>query len=307
MSKSAASPVRTIVIPVAGLGTRLMPATKVVPKVLLPVGRKPLILHAVEEAVAAGAECVVLVANRRDSLISDYFKPNAELEEHLKQAGREEEADSLDRLTQLISIVTMLQESPRGLADAIRCAQPIVGNQPFGVLLPDALILAPSPAIGQLIHQFDLNPSTLIATRLVPRQETARYGIIVPKSKDSTYRPQRFAVQALVEKPRPEAAPSLYGVFGRYILEPSIFAAIQSIHPDRCGELQLTDALNLLCTRDPVNACLFDGAHYDTGEWLGFAQATAACMLADPLYGAPFSKFLQTLPDSSPQATPLQA
>ena len=281
-----------------------MPATKVVPKVLLPIGRKPLILYAVEEAVAAGAECVVLVANRRDSLISDYFKPNAELEDHLKHTGREEEADSLDRFTQLISIVTVLQESPRGLADAIRCAQPIVGNQPFGVILPDALILSTHPAIGQLIHQFEVNPSTLIATRIVPRQETSRYGILVPRSQHSSHRPQLFPVQALVEKPRPEVAPSLYGVFGRYILQPSIFAAIQSIHPDRSGELQLTDALNHLCARYPVNACLFEGEHYDTGEWLGFAQASAACMLADPLYGGPFSKFLQSLPELAPQATP---
>jgi UTP--glucose-1-phosphate uridylyltransferase len=297
MSKTAASPIRAIVIPVAGLGTRLMPATKVVPKVLLPIGRKPLILHAVEEAVAAGAECVVLVANRRDSLIQKYFEPNAELEDHLRQNGRDEEAASLNRVAELISIVTVLQESPNGLADAIRCARPILGNQPFGVILPDALILARRPAIRQLIDEYASNPSTLIATRIIPRQETQRYGILVPGLQTSTAHPRLLPVRALVEKPRSDVTPSLYGIFGRYILEPSIFSAIDSIRPDRSDELQLTDALNRLCASHPVNACLFEGDHYDTGEWLGFAQAAAACMLADPAYGAPFSKFLHTLPD----------
>jgi UTP--glucose-1-phosphate uridylyltransferase len=295
MPKPAASLVKKIVIPVAGLGTRLMPATKVVPKVLLPVGRKPLLLHAVEEAVAAGADCVVLVANRRDSLVCDYFQPNAALEDHLKQSGRDEEAASLNRVCQLISIVTVLQESPRGLADAIRCAQPIVGDQPFGVILPDALILASRPAIGQLIDQYALKPSTFIATRIVPQQETTRYGILVPGPQPAPAHPRIFPVKSLVEKPHPDAAPSRYGVFGRYILEPEIFAAIRSIHPDPSGELQLTDALNYLCSNHPVNACLFEGDHYDTGEWLGFAQANVACMLADPLYGVPFSKFLHSL------------
>ncbi len=303
MSISSASPVRQVVIPVAGLGTRLMPATKVVPKVLLPIGRKPLLLHAVEEAAAAGADCVVLVANRRDSLIQKYFEPNAELEDHLRHNGRDEEAASLNRVAELISIVTVLQESPNGLADAIRCARPILGNQPFGVILPDALILAPRPAIRQLMDEYASNPSTLIATRIVPEQETPRYGILVPGTPSTSDHPQLFPVKSLVEKPRPEVAPSLYGIFGRYILEPSIFRAIDSVRPDRSGELQLTDALNRLCASHPVNACLFEGDHYDTGEWLGFAQAAAACMLADPVYGAPFSKFLHTLPERVAQDT----
>jgi UTP--glucose-1-phosphate uridylyltransferase len=292
-SPCSSSRVKTVVVPVAGLGTRLFSATKVVPKVLLPVGRKPLILYAIEEAAKSGAECVVLVTNNNDSLVHAYFERDAGLERYFDECGRHEESALLQRICTMISIVTVKQDYPRGLADSIRCAKPIVKNEPFGVILPDALIISDRPCIGQLIESYDRLHGTVIATRRLQRHETDRYGILVvaPDTSDDGV---ILNVKSMVEKPKPELAPSLYGVFGRYILEPGVFEAIAAISPDQSGELQLTDALKLYCASHRVFGHLFKGDHFDTGEWLGFAQASVKCMLADPVFGSDFSKYLHT-------------
>jgi len=281
----SSSPVKKVVIPVAGRGTRLFPATKVVPKVLLPIGRKPLIHYAVEEAVASGAECVILVTSLKDSLVREYFKPDPELQQYLEDSGRVEDAALLRRICTMTSIVTVQQDFPRGLADSIRRAQPMVKDEPFGVILPDALIIGNRPCIGQLLEAYRRYPGTFIATRRVEPHETDRYGILVIGSDEDGVDDCICEVKSMVEKPKPEHAPSLFGVFGRYILEPDVFKAIDAVRPDRYGELQLTDALNHLCGEHSVYGYLFRGEHFDTGEWLGFAQATVECLRTDPILG----------------------
>jgi UTP--glucose-1-phosphate uridylyltransferase len=290
----SASPVKKVVIPMAGRGIRLFSATKVVPKVLLPIGRKPLILYAVEEAVASGAECVILVTNPRDSLIRKYFEPDSELERLLSESGRQEDAALLRRICTMISIVIVQQDFPRGLADSIRCAQPMVKDEPFGVILPDALMIGDRPCIGQLIESYGRYHGTVIATRLLQPHETERYGILVVDQDAYTADDRVLRVRSMVEKPKPEVAPSLYGVFGRYVLEPGVFEAIDAILPDASGELQLTDALNFNCAEHGTYGHLFEGKHFDTGEWLGHAQASIECMLADPELGPAFSKYLDS-------------
>jgi UTP--glucose-1-phosphate uridylyltransferase len=290
----SASPVKKVVIPVAGRGIRLFSATKVVPKVLLPIGRKPLILYAVEEAVASGADCVVLVTGKKDSLVKEYFEPDSELEQHLEESGHHEDAALLRRICTMISIVSVQQEFPRGLGDSIRCAWLHVKDEPFGLILPDALMLGNRPCIGQLIESYDRYRGTVIATRRLQPNETDRYGVLVVDPDSSANDERILRVRSMVEKPGPDNAPSLYGVFGRYVLEPGVFEAIDATLPDASGEVQLTDALNLYCREHSVYGHLFQGEHFDTGEWLGFAQATAHCMLADPSLGPAFSKFLRS-------------
>jgi UTP--glucose-1-phosphate uridylyltransferase len=288
----SASPIKKVVIPVAGRGIRLFPATKIVCKVLLPIARKPLIQYAVEEAVASGAECIILVINSRDTLVRRYFEPDYELEQLLTESGREDELALFRQICTTTSIVTVQQDSPRGLADSIRCAKSVVKDEPFGVILPDALILGDRPCIGQLIESYRRRCGTVIATRLLQPMETERYGIL-DIDRDVSAEDRILSVRSIVEKPKSEHAPSLYGVFGRYILEPSIFDSIDSILPDLSGELQLTDALRLCCADRQVYGYLFDGKHFDTGEWLGYAQANVECVLADPEIGPAFSNYLQ--------------
>lgn len=287
-----AAPVRQVVIPVAGRGTRLFPATKVVPKVLLPVGRRPLIHYAVEEAVHSGAERVVLVTDPNDSQVRAYFEPNPELERCLEDAGRAQDAALLRHICNAVSIVSVQQRIPRGLADSIRCAQRVLGEEPFAVILPDALILGESPCTGQLIYAYRQHGGTIIATRQVEPYETDRYGILVTGENKPDEDHRTLRVLSMVEKPKPDAAPSRYGVFGRYVLEPGIFEAISATTEDASGEVQLTDALNLFCRSHPVFGHLFEGEHFDTGGWLGLAQANAACTMADPELGAEFSRYL---------------
>jgi UTP--glucose-1-phosphate uridylyltransferase len=284
--------VKKVVIPVAGRGLRLFPATKVVPKVLLPVGRKPLILYAVEEALASGADEVILVINPRDTLIPRYFEPDPELERALSESGREEDLALQRRICTMVSIVAVKQELPRGLADSIRCARPVLKDEPFGVILPDALILGARPCIGQLMESYERNRGVVIATRGLQPHETERYGILVVDQSDQPEDERTLRVLSMVEKPKPQFAPSLYGVFGRYILEPGIFELIDELRPDHSGELQLTEALNSYCARHATFGHLFEGEHFDTGEWLGFAQATVECMRRDPGIGPQFSKHL---------------
>jgi UTP--glucose-1-phosphate uridylyltransferase len=252
-----------------------------------------LIQYAVEEAVASGAECIVLVINSRDPLVSRYFEPDSEMERLLTKSGREDEAAMFRKICTTSSIITVQQDFPRGLADSIRCAKSVVNDEPFGVILPDALILGDRPCIGQLIESYGQHSGTVIATRLLQPHETERYGILDVGSDVGAAEDRTLSVRSIVEKPKPELAPSLYGVFGRYLLEPGIFGAIDAILPDASGELQLTDALRFYSTDHEVYGFLFDGKHFDTGEWMGYTQANVECMLADPEIGAELFNYLR--------------
>jgi UTP--glucose-1-phosphate uridylyltransferase len=276
-----AQSIRSVVIPVAGRGTRLLPASKGVRKELFPVGRKPLIAYAVDEAVASGVAHVIFVISPGETGLQRYFSHDAELESYLEQHGRADECAALRASSTAARFSFVTQPFQMGLADAIRCARVELTDTPFGVILPDAFILSEKPCMSQLIDSFHRHRGSVIATRIVQRCETSSYGILAFDSESEQHDPATLKVQLMKEKPKPDEAPSLYGVFGRYLLEPEIFDAIDTIVPNASGEMELTDALNLLCRTRPVYGCLFEGRHFDTGSWIGYWQAALDCMLQD--------------------------
>jgi UTP--glucose-1-phosphate uridylyltransferase len=276
------SKVRTAVIPAAGLGTRFLPATKVVPKEMLPVHDKPLIQFAVEEAAASGLENVILVIGEGKNLLAEHFRRNTSLEDSLLRQGKTELAEQIRRLSAIADIRTVWQQSPLGLADAIRSARPLICDEPFAVILPDALIDSATPCIRQLINCYEQHAGCIIATGIVDSSEVSRFGILdlVPMI-DSCCRGRVWRVNALVERPSPATVTSRHGIFGRYILEPEIFSCIERITPGFGGELQLTDALMLCCSQAPVYAYEFAGTHYDAGSKVGLLKASLAYALKD--------------------------
>ena len=275
------SKIRTIVIPVAGRGARLLPVTKGIRKELLPVGRKPLLLYAVEEATASGADCIVFVTPLNDRSVDQFFSRDEDLERYLEEHGLSEEAAALREMCTTVRFAFVRQERPRGLADAIICAREKTAGEPFGVILPDALILSRRPCIGQLMDCHDRHRGCVIGTRKINRSETTSYGVLVVEPNDGDLDSDVVRVRSLVEKPQPEVAPSLFGIFGRYILEPTIFDAIEQISAQKDEEIELTDALCLYCKDNRVFGCLFEGNHFDTGSWLGYGRAVLECLLAD--------------------------
>jgi len=276
-----AQSIRSVVIPVAGRGTRLLPATKGVRKELFPVGRKPLIAYAVDEAVASGVTHIIFVISPGDTSLQRYFSHDPELESYLEQHGRAHESAALRASSTAARFSFITQPFQIGLADAIRCARGELNDEPFGVILPDAFILADKPCMSQLIESFQRHRGSVIATRIVQRGETSSYGILGVDTESEQRDPAILKVQLLKEKPKPEEAPSLYGVFGRYLLEPQIFDAIETIVPNASGEIELTDAIDLLCRTNPVYGYLFEGRHYDTGSWIGYWQAVLECIHQD--------------------------
>jgi UTP--glucose-1-phosphate uridylyltransferase len=297
---SASSRIRKVVIPAAGIGRRFLPATKVIPKEMLPIAGRPLIQLAVEEAVASGVETVILVIGRGKNLLQEHFHRNVGLEEMLTQRGYHEDAESIRRLSQLAEIRTAWQQAPLGLADAIRSARSLVADEPFAVILPDAVIDSDEPCVGQLKTCYERHPGCIIATRLVNAAEVERFGILdlIPM-RDRCCGGRVSRVNSLTERPRPGTTSSRYGIFGRYILEPGIFEAIDQTHPGFGGELQLTDALLASSSSIPLYAFRFVGEHYDAGSTLGFLQANLAYALKDPQVAPWLRKYLASLqPDS---------
>lgn len=286
---TSASAIDTVVIPVAGRGTRLLPATKAIRKELLPVGRKPLLFYAVEEAIASGVERIIFVTVPNDQSVSRLFSRDMELEGYLREHGRYHDAAAMERLCTSVRFTYVPQESPRGLADAILCARNETASRPFGVILPDALILSDCPCISQLMSCHSRHGGCIVATRRIERHETRSYGVLVFESGDRDINSQDLRVRSLVEKPNPECAPSLYGIFGRYVFDPGIFDAIDRTCFGEGRELQITDALNSYCGTNTVVGHLFEGKHFDTGSWRGYGQAVLECLLADEEIGSSVS------------------
>lgn len=281
--------IRKAVIPVAGLGTRFLPATKTVPKELFPLLGKPALQFVIEEAVSSGVETVILVMSSRKGAILDYFRRDPAFEALLLAGGKEMELTMLERLSRLCRIEPVYQHSPLGLGDAIRCARTAVGEEPFLVLLPDVIILSEVPCARQLINCYARHRGTIIATREVPREELGRFGILsINGSGDNG---DVCRVNGMVEKPHLDVAPSRLGIFGRYLLEPGIFDCFQSSPAASC-EVQLTDAIASYAARHPVYGCRFQGDHFDTGDKLGFAEATVELALRDGEHGEEFLRFL---------------
>ncbi len=264
--------IRKAVFPVAGLGTRFLPATKTVPKEMLPIIDRPLIQYAVDEAVEAGCDTLVFVTNRYKHAIADYFDKAYELEQKLERAGKTEQLELVRSvLPPGVRAVFVTQVEALGLGHAVLCAKPVIGDEPFAVLLPDDLIWNRGPgALKQMADAAQATGSSVIATQDVPRELTASYGIVA--TEDFSGRQGR--VTAIVEKPDPDSAPSTLAVVGRYVLSPRIFELLESTTPGAGGEIQLTDAISTLLAEEPVLAYRFQGTRFDCGTHIGLVEAT---------------------------------
>ena len=286
--------IKKAVIPVAGAGTRMLPATKALSKEMMPVAGKPLIQYSVEEAAASGIETVVLVTSERSAALLEHFQRNFALEELLEKRGQHREADRLKALSQLVTFRTVEQTEPLGLGHAVYCARHLIGDEPFALLLPDVIIDAARPCTAQLIDAYRKGQGSVIATRRVPPSELHRFGVIVPANGKSSNLSRHFRIAGLVEKPSPENAPSDFGVFGRYVLEPTIFEYLGRLVPNALTEIQVTDALNAMARGRSIYGLQFDGEHFDAGEPLGFLKANVALALEDSQLGLEFRTFLQS-------------
>jgi len=283
--------VKKAVIPAAGFGTRFLPATKVVPKELLPIVDKPTIQYIMEEVAAAGIEQVILITGREKGSIEDHFDTSTELENHLKKKGKEDLLRMVREISEMVTLVSVRQKEPLGLGHAILCAKRTVGEEPFAVLLGDDLIDAKIPCIKQMIDVYQEMDGALIAIQKVPRSETHLYGIIKGKRvKERVYR-----IEEMVEKPKQGRAPSNLAIIGRYILPPQIFGILEKVSPDVKGEIQLTDGLRELSQRLPVFGYEFFGDRYDAGDKLGYLQANISFGLKHPELGPKLKRFLKEL------------
>ena len=295
MSPSTNAPVRKAVFPVAGLGTRFLPATKASPKEMLPVVDKPLIQYAVEEAYAAGIRHMIFVTGRSKRAIEDHFDTAYELENELEAAGKKALLE-LVRSVQPHDMDCAFVRQPRslGLGHAVLCAEPLVGNEPFAVLLADDLMVGPpggEPVLAQMAQAFRQQGRSMLAVQEVPQDQVNRYGIVAGEPAGGPL----MRIQRIVEKPSPENAPSRMGVAGRYILTPAIFAEIRNQPKGAGGEIQLTDAIARLMEHEAVYAFQYAGKRYDCGSKEGFLQATVELALQHPEVGESFRAYLQTL------------
>jgi UTP--glucose-1-phosphate uridylyltransferase len=264
--------VRKAVFPVAGMGTRFLPATKAMPKEMLPVLDKPLIQYAVEEAAAAGIEQMIFVTGRNKRAIEDHFDRAPELEAQLAAAGKHELLEQLMSATPRgVSFIYVRQPEPLGLGHAVLCAQPVVGDEPFAVILADDLIDATPGVTAQLVQSYEKHGASVLAVEDVPLADTSKYGIVATRTLAGGTSETR--VTAIVEKPRPEEAPSTLAVVGRYVLQSSIFSELMRTERGRGGEIQLTDAIAHLVARGEVLARRFSGRRYDCGSKEGWLEA----------------------------------
>ncbi|PIQ37146.1 MAG: UTP--glucose-1-phosphate uridylyltransferase [Lysobacterales bacterium CG17_big_fil_post_rev_8_21_14_2_50_64_11] len=265
--------IRKAVFPVAGQGTRFLPATKTVPKEMLPVVDRPLIQYAVDEAIEAGCDTLVFVTNRYKHAVADYFDKAYELEQALEKSGKTEMLALIrDVLPKHVRAVFVTQSEPLGLGHAVLCAKPVIGNEPFAVLLPDDLIWnrRGKGALRQMVELAGERAAGVIAVQDVPREKTGSYGIIATDSFDG----RAGRIRAMVEKPSPAQAPSTLAVVGRYLLPAQVFDALESLPPGKGGEIQLTDAIAAMLDCSPILAYRFQGTRFDCGSRIGLIEAT---------------------------------
>ena len=269
------SRIRKAIIPVAGLGTRFLPATKAVPKELLPLVDVPAIQVVVEELVASGIEQVILVTGRGKSAIVDHFDHSYELEDILRARGKESLNDEVTRISSMVRPISIRQKKPLGLGHAVLCAKDVVGNEPFAVVLPDDIIAARTPATLQLIERYEQYGAGVVAAMTVPDSDVSMYGIIGGEAmSDRIHR-----VKTLIEKPSLAMAPSRLAVAGRYVLPPQIFDILEQVEPGHGGEIQLTDALQTLAREEGLIGYEFEGTRHDIGDKFGFLKANIAFAL----------------------------
>ncbi|HUL61188.1 MAG TPA: UTP--glucose-1-phosphate uridylyltransferase GalU [Anaeromyxobacteraceae bacterium] len=283
--------IRKAVIPAAGLGTRFLPATKAVPKELLPIVDTPTIQYIVAEAVAAGVRDVILVCARGKDSIVDHFDIAPELEAHLERTGKTELRKEMRRIAQMANVVTVRQQEPLGLGHAVLCARSLVGDEPFVVMLGDDVIDAPVPATRQLADCYERHGLGTIALMEVPREETHLYGVAAGRPVDA----RTLRIERLVEKPKQDP-PSQLAVIGRYVLPPRVFQVLERLEPGVGGELQLTDALAVLAREEGLLGYRFEGDRYDAGDRFGYLKANISFALKRPDLAAPLREFLRGLP-----------
>lgn len=283
------------VIPAAGFGTRMLPATKAVPKEMLPVASKPLIQYAVEEVAASGIETVILVIRDHKSLIREHFAPDHKLESFLDRHGLSACINLVRELPKIAELEFVEQEEPLGLAHAVSCARPLLGDDPFVVLLPDVIMVSREPVVRQLIRAREESGGSVIAVREVEPQDMQRFGIVRAGSSIMDQSGRSVRITGLVEKPALHHAPSQLGIFGRYLLEPYIWKAIAQTSPDASGEIQFTDALNLLSQNEPLFGVRFEGQHYDAGDRIGFLKANLEIALQDSRLREPLLRYVSDL------------
>ncbi|WP_419791161.1 UTP--glucose-1-phosphate uridylyltransferase GalU [Staphylococcus chromogenes] len=285
------SKIKKAIIPAAGLGTRFLPATKAMPKEMLPILDTPTIQYIVEEAARAGIEDIIIVTGKHKRAIEDHFDNQKELESTLKDKGKLDLLEKVQHSTDLANIFYVRQKEQKGLGHAIWTARQFFGDEPFAVLLGDDIVQSETPAIQQLIEQYEVTQKSVIGVQEVPYEETHRYGIVEPKTKQG----RRYKVSQFVEKPDPGTAPSNLAIMGRYVLTPEIFKYLDTQDVGAGGEIQLTDAIERLNQDDSVYAYEFDGTRYDVGEKIGFVKTTLHFALNDPSMKEEMTRYIKDL------------
>lgn len=281
--------IRKAIIPAAGLGTRFLPATKAMPKEMLPIVDKPTIQYIVEEAVASGIEEILVITGRSKRAIEDHFDRSIELELELEKKNDLERLELVKEISELANIHYIRQKEARGLGHAIYCAKTFVGSDPFAVLLGDDLVYNPQkPCLAQMIEVYEKEKATILGVQEVAPEDVDKYGIVDGQKVAANL----YAVNDLVEKPAVGQAPSQIAILGRYIISPVIFEILEKTQPGKGGEIQLTDALKELAKQEKMYAYAFEGRRYDVGDKLGFLQATVEYALRDPDLKGPFAAWL---------------
>ncbi len=276
------------------MGTRFLPATKAIPKEMLPIVDKPTIQYVVEEAVGAGFEDVIFVTSRGKGAIEDHFDYDHHLEQHLRQQSKHELAEMVNEMSRRISINSVRQEQPLGLGHAVLVAQPFVGEEVFGVFLADDIIIGELPCMRQLLDVHDSYQASVLAVQEVSPENISRYGVVAVEPMGDPEN-RIFKVLDTVEKPAPEEAPSNLAIIGRYLLTPGVFPALAETTPGAGGEIQLTDGLRRLLLKEPVYACRFEGCRYDAGNKLEYLKATVEFALQREDLKEDFCNYLKNL------------
>jgi UTP--glucose-1-phosphate uridylyltransferase len=288
--------VRKAVFPAAGLGTRFLPATKAQPKEMLPLVDKPVIQYGVEEALAAGCDQIIIVTGRGKSAIEDHFDVSYELEKMLEERGKTDLLAIVRQISDMIHVAYVRQKEALGLGHAVLMARELVGNEPFAVLLADDVMDGEKPCLKQLMEVFEETQSSVIATQEIKGPAIASYGVLDAQRVEGKFGGRLYSVKDMVEKPKPQDAPSNLGIIGRYILTPTIFAALENTARGAGGEIQLTDGLRgLLKAGEKIYGYTFAGKRHDAGDKLGFLKATVELALKRPDMGPEFREYLKSL------------
>ncbi len=283
--------VRKAIFPAAGLGTRFLPATKASPKEMLPLVDKPMIQYVVEEAVASGIEHIIMVTGRGKRAIEDHFDKNVELEFYLEAKGKTRTLHDMEEISNMVDFVYVRQKEPLGLGHAVLCARDLIGDEPFAVLLGDDIIDSDTPALKQMLQVYERYHSSILALQEVPEEQIHLYGVIEGKKEDDGI----YKVNRMVEKPPKGEAPSNLAIIGRYILSPRIFEFLEKGERGAGGEIQLTNALQMLADEETVYGFTFEGKRYDGGSKIGFLEATVELGLKNPELGPAFKNYLEGL------------